>query len=84
MTLPAVPPTIAPRIWPAIAPIWNFWPLVACAVPWRSATCAISCAMTPAISPSVFAASIMPRLRNIGPPGSAKALISFWLTTSNV
>ena len=32
----------------------------------------------------VLAASIMPRLRNIGPPGSAKALISFWLTTRNV
>ena len=38
--------------------------------------------MTPATSPSFFAASIMPRLRNIGPPGSANALISFWLTTS--
>ena len=45
---------------------------------------AISCAITPAISPSVFAASIIPRLRNIGPPGSANALISFWFTTSNV
>ena len=77
MTLPAAPPTMAPRIWPAIAPIWNFCALVACAVPCRSATCAISCAITPATSPSFFAASIMPRLRNIGPPGSANALISF-------
>ncbi len=40
--------------------------------------------MTPATSPSVLAASIIPRLRNIGPPGSAKALISFWLITSKV
>ena len=40
--------------------------------------------MTPATSPSVRAASIMPRLTNIGPPGSAKALISFTFTTSNV
>src|SRR5581483_1460517 len=42
-----------------------------------------SCAITPAISPSLRAASIMPRLTNIGPPGSAKALMSRALTTSN-
>ena len=36
--------------------------------------------MTPATSPSVSAESIMPRLMNIGPPGSAKALISFTFT----
>src|ERR1044071_9084093 len=55
---------LAPSTCPAIAPIWNFSPLVACAVPWRSATCDISCAITPAISPSVLEASIIPRLRN--------------------
>ena len=43
----------------------------------------ISCAMTPATSPSVLAASIMPRLTNIGPPG-ANALMSRTFTTSNV
>ena len=32
------PPTIAPSTCPAIAPIWNFCPLVACAVPCRSTT----------------------------------------------
>ncbi len=37
--------------------------------------------MTPAISPSLFAASIMPRFTYIGPPGKAKALISLTLTT---
>ena len=84
MMLPAVPPTIAPSTWPAIAPIWNFSPLVAWAVPWRSVTWLISCAITPAISPSSRAASSMPRLRNIGPPGSANALISFWFTTRKV
>ena len=39
--------------------------------------------MTPATSSSVRAACSMPRCRNIGPPGSAKALISRRLTTSN-
>src|SRR5580765_2591546 len=38
--------------------------------------------MTPATSPSLRAASIIPRLTNIGPPGSAKALISRTFTTS--
>ena len=37
--------------------------------------------MTPTTSPSVFAASIIPRFTYIGPPGNAKALISFRLTT---
>ena len=32
MTLPALPPTTAPRIWPAIAPTWNF-------CPWSPARC---------------------------------------------
>ena len=81
-TAPVRPPITAPSTWPARAPSWNFWPLVACAVPCRSTTCAISCAITPAISPSDLAASIMPRCRNIGPPGSANALISRRLTTS--
>ena len=35
-----------------------------------------SCAITPTTSPSAAAASNMPRWTNIGPPGSAKALIS--------
>ena len=39
--------------------------------------------MTPTTSPSVCADSIMPRLMNIGPPGSAKALISFTFTGVN-
>ena len=34
----------------------------ACVVPWRSETCAISCASTPASSPSVRAASTAPSL----------------------
>src|SRR5918993_3010118 len=76
-TAPAVPPMIAPRIWPATAPIWYFWALLACAVPCRSATWAISWAITPTTSPSVFAASIIPRFTYIGPPGNANALISF-------
>jgi len=50
------------------------------AVPWRNSTCDNSCAITPTTSPSDAAASNMPRLTNIGPPGSAKALISFRLT----
>ena len=39
--------------------------------------------MTPTTSPSPAAASNMPRLTNIGPPGSAKALMSFRLTGVN-
>jgi len=74
---------IAPSTAPAAWPISYFVALLACAVPWRSATWLNSCAMTPATSPSVCAASIMPRLTNIGPPGSANALISRTLTGSN-
>jgi hypothetical protein len=44
----------------------------------------ISWAITPATSPSFAAASIIPRFRYIGPPGSANALISRTLTTLNV
>ena len=33
-----------------IMPIWAISPRVACRVPWRAATCAISCAITPASS----------------------------------
>ena len=58
--------------------------LVCCAVPWRSATWLSSCAMTPATSPSLCAFSIIPRLMNIGPPGSANALISFTFTPVKV
>ena len=39
--------------------------------------------MTPTTSPSAAAASNMPRWTNIGPPGSAKALISFRFTGVN-
>ena len=77
---PQPPPITAPAIAPAIAPIWNFLALVALAVPWRSSTWASSWAITPATSPSAVAASNIPRLTNIGPPGSAKALISFRFT----
>ena len=58
--------------------------LLACAVPCRRTTWLSSWAITPATSPSVCAASIMPRLTNIGPPGSANALISRTFTGSNV
>ena len=53
------------------------------AVPCRSSTCASSCAITPTTSPSDDAAANMPRLTNIGPPGSANALISFTFTGVN-
>ena len=39
--------------------------------------------MTPATWPSVVAASIMPRLTNIGPPGKANALMSLRFTGVN-
>ena len=84
MALPVRPPTIAPSTAPTSVPTSYGVAFVACAVPWRSATWLISCAMTPATSPSVLAASIIPRLRYIGPPGSANALISRTLTTLNV
>ena len=61
----------------------RFSAFVALAVPCRRRTCDNSCAITPTTSPSVAAASNMPRLTNIGPPGSAKALISFMLTGVN-
>jgi hypothetical protein len=67
-----------PRIW-----LSGLLSLVCCAVACRKATWLISCAMTPAISPSFFAASIMPRLTYIGPPGNEKALISLAFTSSN-
>ena len=84
MAAPAFPPTIAPRIAPAIVPTSYGVAFVAWAVPCRSATWLSSCAITPATSPSVLAASIIPRLTYMGPPGSAKALISFTLTTLKV
>ena len=74
---------MAPPFWPSAPSSPGAVALLAWAVPWRSATCEISCAMTPAISASDFDASIIPRLRNIGPPGRANALISFWLMMSN-
>ena len=44
-------------------------------------TWAISWAMTPANSASLSAAVSVPMFTNIGPPGSANALISFcWIT----
>ena len=75
---------IAPITAPAECPIPYFVALLACAVPWRSATWLSSWAMTLAISPSVPAVSIIPRLRYIGPPGRANALISRTLTTLKV
>ena len=39
--------------------------------------------MTPTTSPSPVAASNMPRLTNIGPPGSANALMSLKFTGVN-
>ena len=81
--LTSVPPRIAPAICPIIEPTWYVVALPACAVPCRSATWLISCASTPAISPSFLAAWIIPRLTYIGPPGSANALRSLTLTTSN-
>ncbi len=62
--------------------------LVVCALPACLAeccmyTCDISCPITPANSASFFAATIVPTLTNIWPPGSAKALISFCGTTWN-
>ena len=83
MASPQPPPMMAPAMAPATAPIWNFCALVALAVPWRSSTCDSSCAITPMTSPSPWAASNMPRFTNIGPPGSAKALISFRFTGVN-
>ena len=84
MALPVRPPTIAPSTAPTSVPTSYGVAFVACAVPCRSATWLISCAMTPATSPSLLAASIIPRLTYIGPPGSANALISRTLTTLNV
>ena len=52
------------------------------AVPCRSSTRDSSCAITPATSASA-AASNMPRCTNIGPPGSANALMSFRFTGVN-
>ncbi len=68
---------------PASAPSWKPCALVAFAVPCRSSTWLSSCAMTPTTSPSECAESIIPRLMNIGPPGSANALISFTFTGVN-
>ena len=45
-------------------------------MPWRAATCAISCAITPAISASESAFSSTPVFTKKNPPGSANALIS--------
>ena len=53
------------------------------AVPCRSSTRDSSCAITPATSASSAAASNMPRCTNIGPPGSANALMSFRFTGVN-
>ena len=82
---PAAPPTTAPPTAPAICPSCShgFCALDTLAVPCRSSTCDNSCAITPATSDSEAAASNMPRLTNIGPPGNAKALISFRLTGVN-
>src|SRR3982751_216275 len=82
---PACPPIIAPPTEPAICPSCShgFCAFDAFAVPWRSSTCDSSWAITPTTSASTAAASNMPRLTNIGPPGSAKALISFRFTGVN-
>ena len=56
---PGAPPMTAPAIWPMPARMEYFCAFVACAVPWRSATWLSSWAMTPAISPSLRAASII-------------------------
>ena len=83
MASPQPPPTTAPAMTPASAPSWKPCAFVALAVPWRSSTCASSWAMTPMTSPSDVAAVTIPRLTNIGPPGSAKALMSLRLTGVN-
>ena len=81
--LPTLPPMMEPTTAPSSVPISYFVALVAWAVPCRSATWLSSWAITLATSPSVCAASIIPRLTYIGPPGSANALISRTLTTWN-
>ncbi len=57
-------------------PILGYLTSAACRVPWRAATCPISCAITPAISASLSAFSRIPVFTKKKPPGSAKALIS--------
>ena len=71
----------APAIWPSCSQ--GFCAFDALAVPCRSSTWDSSCAITPTTSPSAAAASNMPRWTNIGPPGSANALISFRFTGVN-
>src|ERR1035441_9861536 len=51
-------------------------PRVAWRVPWRAATCAISCDMTPASSASVSAFRISPEFTKKKPPGKANAFTS--------
>ena len=82
---PSSPPTTAPPTAPAIWPSCShgFWAFDAFAVPCRSSTRDSSCAITPATSASSAAASNMPRCTNIGPPGSANALMSFRFTGVN-
>ena len=73
--------------WPSMEPLlpsiplasragnWMRLALEAWLVPWRSATCAISCASTPATCASLSAAASNPVCTKAGPPGSAKALM---------
>src|SRR5271157_4981630 len=78
------PPVVAPRM--ALARPANkavFSVLLACLAECCMYTCAISWAITPASSASLEAAVMVPMLMNIGPPGSAKALISFCAITWN-
>ena len=57
-------------------PYWTSSPLVACRVPCRAATWAISCAMTPAIFSFVIGIQKHACIDEKNPPGSANALIS--------
>ena len=51
---------------------------------WRWVTCAISCASTPASSPSLRVAVTSPALTPMNPPGSANALMPASLIAKNV